>query len=120
MGKCIHTIIGSVLDLLICYNVIFLNGVSIMVQVTLHCPFCGSDDVGKNGTSNGKQRYLCRNSGCSHKTFYAEYTYNGRKPEVKKAILKWSVDGAGIRSIARVLGISTATVISELKKKKIP
>ena len=46
-----------------------------MVQVTLHCPFCGSDDVGKNGSSNGKQRYLCRNTGCPHKTFYAEYTY---------------------------------------------
>ena len=45
-----------------------------MVRITLHCPFCGSDDVGKNGTSNGKQRYLCRNSVCSRQTFYAEYT----------------------------------------------
>jgi transposase-like protein len=35
----------------------------------------------------------------SHKTFYAKYTYKGGKPDVKKAIIKWAVDGAGIRSI---------------------
>jgi hypothetical protein len=38
-------------------------------------------------------------SSCSHKT--AGYTYNGCKPEVKKAIIKRAVDGAGIRAIAR-------------------
>jgi len=91
-----------------------------MVEVSLRCPFCGSDDVGKNGHSNGKQRYLCRNSPCSHQTFYAEYTYNGCKPEVTKSILQWSVDGSGIRSISRCLGISTATVISELQTKNHP
>ena len=91
-----------------------------MVQVPLCCPFCGSADVGKNGHSHGKQRYRCRNSDCTHQTFYAEYTYNGCKPEVKTAILHWSVDGAGIRAIARVLKVSTDTVLSELKKKNIP
>jgi len=88
-----------------------------MVSLPLHCPFCGSDDVGKNGTSNGKQRYLCRNDECSHQTFYAEYTYNGCKPEVKKSILKWAADGAGIRATSRCLGVSCVTVLSELKKK---
>jgi len=72
-----------------------------MVSLPLCCPFCGSDDVGKNGTSNGKQCYLCRNHVCSHKTFYAEYTYNGCKPDVKKSILQWSADGAGIRATCR-------------------
>jgi transposase-like protein len=56
-------------------------------------------------------------SSCSHKTFYAEYTYNGCKPDVKKAIIKWAVDGAGIRATARELGVSTDTVIKELKKR---
>ena len=46
-----------------------------MVLVALSCPFCGSTHVGKNGFSNGKQRYVCKNSACSQKTFYAEYTY---------------------------------------------
>jgi len=90
-----------------------------MVLITLKCPFCGSENVIKFGYSNGKQRYSCKNSDCSHKTFYAEYSYNGCKPDVKKDIIKWSVDGAGIRAISRRLGISTDTVISELKKKKV-
>ena len=89
-----------------------------MVHVPLCCPSCGSGDVCKNGHSNGKQRYLCRNSSCSRKTFYADYTYNGCKPDVKKAILQWSVDGAGIRAISRCLGVSSVTVLCELKKKK--
>ena len=90
-----------------------------MVLVALKCPFCGSENIGKFGHSNGKQRYICNNSECSHKTFYADYTYNACKPEVKQDIIKWSVDGAGIRAIARELGISTDTVISHLKKKRI-
>jgi hypothetical protein len=38
---------------------------------------------------------------CSHKTIYAEYRYNGCKHEVKKDIIKWAIDGAGVRAIAR-------------------
>ncbi|MDR3109751.1 MAG: hypothetical protein LBU65_08700 [Planctomycetaceae bacterium] len=45
-----------------------------MVLVALKCPFCGSTNVGKNGTNNGKQRYICKNSECRHQIFYAEYT----------------------------------------------
>ena len=29
-----------------------------MVRVPLACPFCGREDVAKNGHSNGKQRML--------------------------------------------------------------
>jgi transposase-like protein len=64
----------------------------VMVAVALKCP------VRPYSTSNGKKRYTCKNPACSHKTFYAEYRYNGYKPEVKKAIIKWAVDGAGIRA----------------------
>jgi transposase-like protein len=72
-----------------------------MVTVALKCPFGGSEDVRSYGTSNGKRRYACNTTACSHKTFYTEYTYNGCKPEVKKAIIKWAIDGAGIRATAR-------------------
>jgi transposase-like protein len=90
-----------------------------MVAVALKCPFCGSEDVRSYGTANGKKRYACNNPACSYKTFYAQYTYNGCKPDVKKDIIKWATDGAGIRAIARELGVSTDTVIKELKKKRI-
>ncbi|MDR1030233.1 MAG: CPBP family intramembrane metalloprotease, partial [Treponema sp.] len=45
-------------------------------------------------------QYDCNNPSCSHKTCYAEYRYNGCKPDVKKAIIKWATDGAGIRATA--------------------
>jgi transposase-like protein len=54
-----------------------------MVAVALKCPFCGSEDVRPYGTSNGKKRYAGNNPACSHKTFYAEYCYNGSKPDVR-------------------------------------
>jgi transposase-like protein len=59
-----------------------------MLAVALKYPFCASEDVHPYGTSNGKKRYACNNPSCSHKTFYAEYRYNGCKPEVKKEIIK--------------------------------
>ena len=90
-----------------------------MVVIALKCPFCKSENVRKDGIKNGKQRYVCNNPNCNHKTFYNEYTYNACNPEIKIQIIKMSIDGSGIRAIARVLGISTDTVISELKKKKI-
>jgi transposase-like protein len=64
-----------------------------MVKAALKCPFCGSEDVRSYGSSNGKKRYACNNPACSHKTFYAQCTYNGCKPEVKKAVIQWTIDG---------------------------
>jgi len=89
-----------------------------MTFVTLKCPFCGSDRVGKNGFNNGKQRYLCKNTQCSHKTFFAEYTYNACKPETPSSIIKLSVNGNGTRAISRCLGIHRDTVTAALKKRK--
>jgi transposase-like protein len=41
----------------------------------IKCPYCGSGNVKKNGTSkNGKQRFLCGNENCRYKTFVANYT----------------------------------------------
>jgi len=88
-----------------------------MTLIALKCPFCRSEEVRKNGTNNGKQRYLCKNAECSHQTFYAEYTYNAWKPEVKSAILKLTVNGNGTRAIARCLNIDKDTVTAVLKKK---
>jgi transposase-like protein len=90
-----------------------------MVLVALKCPSCNSENVGKFGIINGKQRYVCNNEKCSRKTFYAEYTNKGCTPEIKAKIIKMSIDGFGTRAIARVLGISPNTVTAVLKKKRI-
>ena len=87
-----------------------------MTLIALQCPFCESEQVRKNGFNNGKQRYICKNSACSHQTFYAEYTYPACKPEVKSSILKLSVNGNGTRAISRCLGIHRDSVTAALKE----
>ena len=88
-----------------------------MVLVPIKCLHCGSIDVIRYGqTSNEKQRFLCRNDGCG-KTFIQEYSDKGRLPEIKQRIVDMAVNGSGVRDTARVLDISTDTVINELKKK---
>jgi transposase-like protein len=88
------------------------------VWIAVTCPSCNSTDVIKNGKSRqGKQRYLCRNQACLRKTFIQDYTHNGYKPLVKQKISEMAVNGSGIRDTARVLAISTSTVMKELKKK---
>jgi transposase-like protein len=89
-----------------------------MVLEPVRCPVCQGIHVNKYGkTEDGKQRYICRNKTCSGKTFIREYSELGRLPEVKEQIIEMSINGSGVRDIARVLKISPTTVIEELKKK---
>ena len=89
-----------------------------MVLEPVRCPACNGIDVVKHGTtSNDKQRYLCMNDACECKTFINNYSNKGRLPQVKKQVIDMALNGSGIRDTARVLDISTNTVIKELKKK---
>ena len=65
-------------------------------------------------------RYRCRNKECPRSSFILEYTNHGYKPEVKQKISEMAVNGSGIRDTARVLSISTHTVMKELKKRCDP
>ena len=88
-----------------------------MVLVPIKCLHCGNLDIIRHGqTSNEKQRFLCRNEGCG-KTFIQDYSDKGRLPEIKQRIVAMAVNGSGIRDTARVLGVSTDTVINELKRR---
>ena len=90
-----------------------------MAVIAVRCPFCDRDKIVKRGnTTNGKQRYLCQDEACSQRTFILEYTNRGYLPSVKRQIIELALNGSGIRDTARVLGISTDTVLNELKKKK--
>ncbi len=41
-----------------------------MATVKVKCPYCGSEEVALYGkSSTGKQKYLCQNKECEHKTF---------------------------------------------------
>jgi transposase-like protein len=89
-----------------------------MITQVLHCPYCQGVDVVKNGkTAQGKQRYQCREEPCGSRTFILDYSYSGQSRKVKEQIIDMALNGSGIRDTARVLHISTSTVIKELKKR---
>jgi len=88
-----------------------------MITQVLHCPYCQGVDIVKNGkTPQGKQRYQCREQACDGRTFILDYAYPGQSRKVKQQIVDMALNGSGIRDTARVLHISTSTVIKEIKK----
>ena len=87
------------------------------IEVEVTCPYCNSNNVVKNGKDEyNKQRFLCKNELCNHKTFLVDYKDIGRQQHIKNLILKMAVNGSGVRDTARVLDISPNTVIETLKK----
>ena len=88
-----------------------------MILEAITCPHCRSDQIIKHGTTaKGAKRYRCQEENCSIKTFIRDYTYNAYKPNINQKIVDMTLNSSGIRDIARVLEISTHTVINVLKK----
>ena len=90
-----------------------------MTFIAVRCPHCQSEQIVKRGkTGCGTQRYLCQNTTCATGSFLLDYRYLGRLPEVKQQIIDMSLNASGVRDTARVLRISTDTVLRELRKKE--
>ena len=91
-----------------------------MAEIKVKCPYCGGEGISLYGKSrSGKQRYLCRNKACSHKTFQLEYKNNACRPGTKEKIVEITMNGGGTRDTGRVLKVSPNTVTAVLKKRKI-
>ena len=89
-----------------------------MTVEAIRCPYCQSEAVVKYGkASNGKARFRCQPGAQCGRTFLREYAYPGRTPKVKEQIIEMTLNGSGVRDIARVLRVSPSTVIGELKKR---
>src|SRR5215467_14839318 len=89
-----------------------------MTFIAVQCPHCQSEQIVKRGeTRRGTQRSLCQNTACAKGSFLLDYRNRGCLPEVKHTIIAMSLNASGVRDTARVLRISTDTVLSELKKK---
>jgi transposase-like protein len=94
-----------------------MKGVA-MVLIPARCLYCQSDHVTKRGkTKAGKQRYRCHNPDCTPQSFLLDPAYKGRLPEIKQQVIEMSLNASRVRDTARVLQISTRTVINELRKK---
>lgn len=79
----------------------------------LLCPNCNNNIVVKNGFQKGKQRYKCK--GCG-KRFQLDYIYQAYKRNTNDFIKSLLKEGCGVRSIGRILNISTKTVLSRMLK----
>ena len=85
-------------------------------QQEIECPKCQGRDLQKNGRRGKEvQRFICKECG---KSFQLLYKKNAYKPRIKDQIEDLTLNGCGVRSIARSLGINKNTVVSELKKSK--
>src|SRR5437899_3557452 len=78
-----------------------------------------SSSVRHGQTRQGKQRYRCREQRCAGRIFLLDYSYPGQSPEVKQQIVEMAMNASGIRDTARVLHVSTNTVMTELKKRNL-
>ena len=90
-----------------------------MAEAAVWCPQCQSEAVVKYGkASNGKARFRCQQSDRCGRTFLQSYAYPGCLPTVKQQIVDMTLNGSGIRDIARVLHVGPNTVLRELKKSE--
>jgi transposase-like protein len=90
-----------------------------MAVVHVQCPQCQSIAVVKYGKqANGTPRYRCQNRACARRLFLLTYHDQGRLPAVPQQIADMTLNGSGVRDIVRVLGVSAATVIATLNKRR--
>jgi transposase-like protein len=77
------------------------------------CSDCSGNCIKYGKTKTGKQRYLCNVCNVS---FVANRLWNGYGQKYDLQIIQLKTEGLGIRSTARILGISPATVVRKILK----
>jgi len=77
----------------------------------LRCKYCENTYVKNGFHTNGKQRFKCRSCG---KRQIKKYSYNAYHSNLNRQIVVLTKEGLGIRSTARVLGISTTTLLKRI------
>ena len=87
-----------------------------MIKVNLKCSHCGSEKIVRNGmTSNGKQRFICRDCGkCSRE----DSQINGYSEAERETILRACQERSSLRGLTRTFGVARNTVTAWLKKKQ--
>ena len=87
-----------------------------MVTITVHCPYCQSDALVRNGRApNGKQEYLCR--ACQRQS-REDPTPHAYPEERREEILRAYEERSSLRGLERTFGVSRATVIAWIKKSR--
>ena len=85
-----------------------------MVTTTVHCTYCGSEDVVRNGRSpNGKQKYRCKECKRQSRENPTPHVYS---EERREEILRASEERSSLRGIERTFGVSRTSVVGWQKK----
>jgi transposase-like protein len=70
--------------------------------------------------ANGIQRYWCNDQDCTRRIFLLQCHDPGRLPAIKQRIVDLTLNSGSVHEIVRVLGVSSATVVSTPKKGHRP
>ena len=90
------------------------HSLCIRVSDTGICKHCYSKNIIKNGTTKTrKQQYICKNC---NKRFIEFYSYQAYQKNINSQIIQFTKEGLGIRSTARILKISTTTLLKRINK----
>ena len=86
-----------------------------MVTQTVSCYHCGSVDLIRFGSQNGRQRYKCHGCGKTSRENKGSNAY----PEERKAeILAAYHERGSMRAMERIFGVNRNTVLAWLKKSR--
>lgn len=77
----------------------------------MKCPKCSSESSVKDGVVKGRQRFQCK--GCKYR--YTVEHKGGVQPHYKRLALTLYLEGLGLRSIGRVIGVSNVAVLKWIK-----
>ena len=97
MLRCIIRIVGNVIE----------------VKNMDNCKHCNSNSIVKNGIVRGAQRYLCKLCNRTSREGDKRLKYSDA---VRIRVMKWYLEGVGIRSIERRENISTPLIIQWIRK----
>jgi transposase-like protein len=87
-----------------------------MITITVHCPYCESDALVRNGRApNGKQKYLCRTCHRQSRENPIPHTYS---EERREEILRAYEERSSLRGLERTFGVSRNSVIAWIKKSR--
>jgi transposase-like protein len=89
-----------------------------MVTVTIHCPYCNSEDLVRNGhASNGKQKYRCK---LCNRQSRENPSPNGYTEERREEIIRAYQECSSLRGLTRTFKVARNTVKDWLKKSSQP
>lgn len=88
-----------------------------MVAIIVTCRHCGGNQLTRYGIApNGKQKYYCRDCGKQSRDNPGSAAYDDAR---KEEILRAYEERSSLRGLERTFGVSRATVIVWLKKRRL-